>query len=83
MRDKEPIVKIPYLLDQILNQNLFTRTEPKEIDMAAEIERIFGRQVDFLKLSPNNGVYYDVEHVYPRRKYLLNQIKYFIHKWIR
>lgn len=82
-RDNEPIIPASTWLQEVLNEGKFPKVAPTEMDVDAELERVFGKQVEFLVLSPNDHQYYDVERVYPQSAYMINQFKKLIHDIIK
>lgn len=82
-REEEPIQSVSTCLHEVLNEGKFPRVAPTEMDVDAELERVFGKQVEFLALSPNDHQYYDVEGVYPQTAYIKNQFKKFIRDIIK
>ena len=78
-REKEPIQSVSALLKEVLIKNKYPKVAQTEIDEDAEIEREFGKQVEFLTLSPVDHQYYDVEGVYPWYKYMYDHMKKIIH----
>lgn len=75
-RDDEPIRPISTWLKDILNEGKYPKVTPSEMDVDAELERVFDKQVHFLNLSPNDHQYYDVLSVYSCLKFVFNQLKY-------
>ena len=82
-RDDEPIQSVSYWLQEVLNEGKFPKIAPTEMDVDAELGRVFGKQVELLALSPNDHQYYDVEWVYPQSAYMKNQFKKLIHDIIK
>lgn len=82
-RDDEPILPVSTWLSEVLDLGKYPKIAPTEMDVEAELERVFGKQVEFLALSPNDHQYYDVEGVYPQTAYIKNQFKKLIHDIIK
>lgn len=79
-RDNEEPCTVVGLLEDVLIKGLYPKSEPIFSDEETEMEEVFGKQVEFLKLSPGDAASYDVRSIYPRRKMILNQTKRFLHK---
>lgn len=79
-RDNEPPCTVVGLLEDVLIKGKYPKTEPIIPDEEAEMEAVFGKQVDFLNLSPWDGASYDVRSLYPWYKRLVNQTKRCLHK---
>lgn len=78
-RSTEPQVTIAELLDDVLIKKLYPKMEPIVSDEEAELEEVFGKQVNFLKMSPNDGVAYPVGDLYSFPLMFINRIKKLIH----
>lgn len=75
-REDEPILSVSTWLKKVLIEGKYPKVAPTEMDVDAELERVFGKQVDFLTLSPNDHQYYDVLSIYSCLKVVFNQLKY-------
>lgn len=79
-RDNESPCTVVGLLEDVLIKRKYLKTEPVISDEEAEMEAVFEKQVEFLKLSPGDGASYDVRSLYPWNKRLANQTKRYLHK---
>lgn len=79
-RDNEPPTSIVDLLEDVLIKGVYSKTAPVQYDEESQIEEVFGKQVEFLSLSPRDGASYDVRSLYSRHKKLINQTKRLLHK---
>ncbi len=80
LRDNEPSCTVVGLLEDVLIKGKFAKFEPVIADEEIEMEQVFGKQVEFLALSPGRGVAYDVRNMYSRKKKIVNQTKRVLHK---
>lgn len=79
-RDHETPCTVVGLLDEVLIKKKYPKTEPIISDEESEMEFVFGKQIEFLNLSPGDGASYDVRSLYPWNKRLWDQTKRYIHK---
>lgn len=79
-RDNEPPCSVVGLLEDVLIMKKYPKTEPVISDEKAEMDAVFGKQVEFLNLSPGDGASYDVRSLYPWNMRLVNQTKRYLHK---
>lgn len=79
-RDNEAPCTIVGLLEDVLLKKIYPKIPPIANDEEREIEEVFGRQVDFLKLSNNDSFAYPVRDLYPIRKRIVNRTKRYLHK---
>lgn len=82
-RDDEPVTSILELLDDVLIKQMYPKTEPVENDEKAQLEEVFGKQIDFLKLSPNDGKSYPVRALYPMSKQLIDRTTRVLHTFLK
>lgn len=78
-RDGNPIIPMFDLLDDVLIKKLYPKAEPVVSDEEAELEEVFGKQVDFLKMSPNDGATYPVRVLFSVMEKMQGRIKHFLH----
>lgn len=78
-RDNEPPVSVVELLEDILIYGKYPKKEPLENNEAVEIDEVFGKQVEFLSLSPSDGAAYPVSRLYPWKKKLVDRGKRVLH----
>lgn len=79
-RDSEPATSIVELLDDVLIKGLYPKSNPILRNEKAEMEEVFGKQLDFLKLSSSDGTAYPVEELYSVWRVLYDRTKYYLHK---
>ncbi len=79
-RDNESPCTVVDLLEDVLIKGKHPKIEPIIPDEESEMEAVFGKQVEFLSLSPRDGASYDVRSLYSRRKKSVNQAKRLLHK---
>lgn len=75
-RDKEPVQTVSQLLKEVLIENKFKKIPPVEFDEDAELERVFGKQIEFLDLCSKQKDYYDVLSIHsPLEKIVCRLLK--------
>ena len=75
LRSNEPIVSVYELIKQTLIEKRFIK-KPKDNNEDQELfDRVFSKQVEFLSLSPNDGVSYDIDSIVPCYKKLVCRMK--------
>lgn len=79
-RDNEPIVSVVELLEDVLIKGLYPKSVPVLRDESAEMEEVFSRQIDFLRLSPRDGVTYPVNNMFSLKKKITGRVKYYLHR---
>ena len=79
-RDNEEPVTIVGLLEEILIEQKYPKTEPLPNEEEKEMEEVFGKQVEFLSLSPGDGAAYTVSGMYPLKKKLVDRTKRLLHR---
>lgn len=75
LRSSEPVISISELLYQTLIKKIFNK-EKKVIDDESELfNKVFGKQVEFISLSPKDGVSYNVESIFPCYMSIIGRVK--------
>lgn len=80
-RDDEPVIALSQWLHQILVDKKYVKESPI-LEDDKESNEVFGKQIDFLSLSPSDRRTYDVENMYSLPTYILFNIKRHIHSLI-
>lgn len=79
LREKESPVSVVDLLEDVLINEKYPKTEPIYYNEDAELEAVFGKQVDFLSLSPGDGNAYAVNELYSPVKRVYDRTKKILH----
>lgn len=79
-RGDEPIVPIKELLKQVLIEKRFMKESRDNHDEKLLFNKVFGKQLDFLSISPKDSAFYDVDSLFPWYKRWICRMKYIAHR---
>lgn len=82
-RGLEPTVSFKELLRQVLKEKRFVKEKKDNAEEKKLFNTVFEKQTAFLSISPNDGVSYDVEKLFPLHINIIGRIKLFVLKLIR
>ena len=82
VRENEQYMSLAQWLDVVLFEQPFHKAIPDIQNDEREFEKAFDRQIEFLSKSVCDSNFYPVEHMYSKITYLINNVKFYIHKII-
>ena len=80
LRNSEPIVPIYELLKQILVDKIYLKENKCNDGEKDTFNKVFGKQTEFLTLSPYDGLTYDIDSLFPWYSSVFSRIKLLAYK---